>query len=81
MDDIESENNILCVNTPKTFEIDYITLQQMTFLYNAIETGWKVKKEKDSYVFTKKHNGKKEIYKNSFLKSFIKDNLNVKNIE
>lgn len=80
MDDIESENTI-CVDTPKTFEIDYITLQQMTFLYNAIETGWKVKKEKDSYVFTKKHNGRREIYNDSFLKSFIKANLNVKNIQ
>lgn len=78
-----NENNnhdTICINTPKTFEIDYITLQKMTFLYNAIETGWKVKREDNSYVFTKKHNGKKEIYNDSFLKTFIQANMNVKNI-
>jgi hypothetical protein len=75
------EEHSICINTPKTFEIDYITLQKMTFIFNAIESGWEVKRNENTYVFTKKHQGKKEIYNDSFLKSFIKANLNVKNIE
>lgn len=74
------DDNTICINTPKHFEIDYLTLQKMTFLYNAIEMGWKVKRKDNSYVFTKKHKGKREIYNDSFLKSFIKSNMNVKNI-
>ena len=77
---IDNEHTIF-VDTPKSFEIDYITLQKMTFLYNAIESGWEVKRNENTYVFTKKHQGKKEIYNDSFLKSFIKANLDVKNIQ
>jgi hypothetical protein len=54
----------------------------MTFIYNAIETGgWEVKKKNNSYIFTKKHQGKKEVYLDSFLQTFIKANMDVKNIE
>jgi hypothetical protein len=70
----------ICIETPKTYEIDYITLQKMTFLYNAIESGWEVKRKENTYVFTKKHQGKKEIYNDSYLKTFIQANMNVKNI-
>jgi hypothetical protein len=52
----------------------------MTFLYNAIESGWEVKRKENTYVFTKKHQGKKEIYNDSYLKTFIQANMNVKNI-
>jgi hypothetical protein len=75
-------DNTLCINTPKSFEIDYLTLQKMTFIYNAIETGgWEVKKKDNSYVFTKKHQGKKEVYLDTFLQTFIKANMDVKNIQ
>ena len=37
-----------------TNAIDYITLQKMKFLYNALETGWTVAKKEDKYVFNKK---------------------------
>ena len=76
----EKDEQTICIDTPKTFEIDYITLQKMTFLYNAIESGWEVKRKENTYVFTKKHQGKKEIYNDSYLKTFIQANMNVKNI-
>jgi hypothetical protein len=42
---------------------------------NALDNGWKVKKRKDTYIFTKKHEGRKEIFKDGYLESFISENL------
>ena len=33
----------------------------MVFLYNALDNGWSIKKKQNSYIFTKNHEGKKEI--------------------
>ena len=49
-------------------------LYKMIFIYNAIENGWHVKKTNDLYVFTKKHENKKELYLDNYLKKFIKEN-------
>lgn len=45
----------------------------MMFLYSAIEDGWKVKKNADtnSYVFSKKHENKREIFHCDYLEKFI----------
>jgi hypothetical protein len=51
--------------------------QKMIFIINAIEKGWSVKKIDDSYIFTKKHEGKKEIFQNDYLETFIETNLDV----
>jgi hypothetical protein len=50
-------------------------IQKMQFIYNALEKGWNVKKNKDNYIFTKKHEGKKEIVSDNFLSRFMKENL------
>lgn len=51
-------------------------LHKILFIYNAIEDGWSVKKKANNmYIFTKKHENKKEIYLDNYLKKFIKDNL------
>jgi hypothetical protein len=52
------------------------TLQKYSFIMNALENGWKVKKRKGSYIFTKKHEGRKEIFKEGYLESFIAENMN-----
>jgi len=49
----------------------------MSFIYNALESGWTVKKRKDAYVFTKKHEGKKEIYLDTYLRRFIETNIDI----
>jgi hypothetical protein len=49
----------------------------MLFLFNALNDGWSVKKRKESYIFTKNHEGKKEIFQDSYLISFMKDNLDM----
>ena len=47
--------------------------QIMMFLYSAIEDGWKVKKNADTntYVFSKKHENKREIFHCDYLEKFI----------
>jgi hypothetical protein len=51
--------------------------QKMLFLTNAIEKGWTVKKIKDSYVFKKKHENKREILNDEYLEKFIDQNLDI----
>ena len=57
--------------------LDFIKIQKMAFIYNAIESGWSVKKNEDKYIFTKKHEDKKEVYLESYLKKFIENNMNI----
>ena len=56
--------------------IDRIKFQKMIFLYNALEDGWSIKKRNDAYVFTKNHEGKKEVLHESYLLNFMK-NINL----
>lgn len=67
------------VNDPNV-EIDGIKLQKMLILFNAIEDGWSIKKKQDSYVFTKKHEGRREILHDSYLLTFMKTNLDINKI-
>ena len=52
----------------------------MIFLFNALDSGWSIKKKKDSYIFTKNHEGKKEIFDEAYLSIFMKENVNINNI-
>ena len=65
--DLENEN----------IKIDVIKFQKMILLFNSIEQGWSVKKRNESYVFTKNHEGKKEVLEDSYLKKFMKTNLDL----
>lgn len=38
------------------------------------------KKKQNSYIFTKNHEGKKEIFDEGYLAIFMKDNSNINNI-
>jgi hypothetical protein len=55
--------------------IDVITFQKMNFIMNAIESGWTVKKNDDNYIFTKKHEGKREVFMSDYLEKFIDKNM------
>jgi hypothetical protein len=61
--------------------VDMIKLHKMAFIYNALENGWKVKKNKDYYIFSKNHEGKKEVLLDSYLKKFVTSNLDINNLE
>lgn len=75
-----SETNTKANNDNKQIEIDKIKFQKMVFLYNALENGWSIKKRNDSYIFTKNHEGKKEIFEESYLSIFMKDNADINKI-
>jgi len=48
---------------------------KMEFIMNALDAGWSVKKKDDAYIFSKKHEGKREIFQESYLQTFIESNL------
>ena len=56
-------------------QMDSVTFQKMVFIYNAIHSGWTVKRQNETYVFRKKHEGKQEVFLDSYLNTFIKSNL------
>ena len=68
---MESQNQIQL--TKKEF-------QKMIFIVNALDRGWTIKKIEESYVFTKKHEGKKEVFESEYLEKFIETNLDIQNI-
>ena len=58
--------------------------QLLTFLHNALEGGWNIKKQFNasntcnSYVFVKKHNGQYKMYEDDeYLTQFMKNNLSL----
>lgn len=65
------------IENEQSLEIDKIKFQKMIFLFNALDNGWSIKKRKDSYIFTKNHEGKKEIFDESYLSIFMKDNFDI----
>ena len=67
-------------NTDANNTIDNIEWQKMIFIYNALDNGWTIKKLNKSYIFSKKHEGKKEFFDENYLAIFIKDNINKNNI-
>lgn len=69
------------INIESDKKIDCILLQKMILIYNALDKGWTVKKKKNSYIFTKNHEGKKEVYLDSYLKRFMIDNLDISKIK
>ena len=65
------------VNLSNQSEIETVKFQKMCFLFNALESGWSIKKRGESYIFTKNHEGKKEVFDESYLSIFMKDNTNI----
>ena len=57
--------------------IDNVRFQKMLLVYNALEEGWTIKKKKDSFIFSKNHEGKKEVFLESYLVRFMKTNLDL----
>ena len=72
--------NLESLTDLENVKIDAIKFQKMLFLFNAIEQGWSVKKRGESFVFTKSHEGKKEVLEDSYLKKFMKANLDLTKI-
>jgi hypothetical protein len=63
------------IEIPDNYSIHQPIVQKMMFIMNALEKGWSVRKSKDSYIFTKKHENKKEIFQENYLETFIASNF------
>jgi len=61
-------------------KVDNITFQKMLLVYNALNDGWSIKKKDSSYIFSKNHEGKKEVLEESYLLKFMKINFDMKKI-
>ena len=46
-----------------------------TFIFNALQDGWKVQKKNENYIFSKRKGKNKEVYTESFLHEFLKKNF------
>ena len=65
----------LNIDLPSNIKLDKATYQRMIFITNALEKGWTIKKKEDSYIFTKKHENRREIFQENYLESFVKTNI------
>ena len=66
--------NVINLNVNYHDVIDKKTLHKMKFIFKAIEHGWTIEKNNDSYIFRKKHQNK-EVYSDDYLGKFMQQNI------
>ena len=49
-------------------------------MYTIIDPGGSSKKKKNAYIFSKKHEGKEEVFLDNYLKRFMVSNFDIENI-
>jgi len=75
---MEKEKEIkINIEKGDTIQIENIEFQKMLFLFNAVNNGWTVKKDNGAFIFKKNHEGKREVFEESFLHSFVRDNFDI----
>ncbi len=62
------------IDTTPHIQIERPKFLKMLFIVNALENGWTVKKSQDSYIFTKKHENRREVFQENYLENFVKGN-------
>jgi hypothetical protein len=72
------------IPTEQSIQISKKQIKKMIFIQNALDQGWTIKKSDDSYIFTKKHENRREIFQENYLETFLisnfsKDILDTKN--
>jgi hypothetical protein len=65
---------------PSNIQMNKKQFQKMIFITNALDQGWSVKKSQDSYIFTKKHENRREIFQENYLENFILQNVSSSDI-
>jgi hypothetical protein len=63
------------IGLPDHVHISKPAFQKMLFITNALEQGWTVRKSQESYIFTKKHENRQEIFQENYLETFVASNL------
>ena len=74
---METSINIEDYLENNNIKIDHIIFRKMNLIYNALDEGWSIKKKENSYIFTKKHENKKEVLEDTYLLKFLKTNLDI----
>ena len=65
------------ISTTNHVSLQKKDFQKMAFLYNTLDNGWTIKKYKDAYIFTKKHENRKEVFQADYLEKFIETNQSI----
>ena len=60
---------------PDNIKIEKSQLRKLLFITSALEQGWTIKKSNDSYIFTKKHENRREIFQENYLENFLISNF------
>jgi hypothetical protein len=68
------QNEILA-SSSTNIKLDKSQIRKMMFLMNSLEQGWSIKKINNSYIFTKKHENRKEIFQENYLENFLFSNF------
>ena len=63
------------IGLPDQVHISKPAFKKMLFITNALEQGWTVRKSQESYIFTKKHENRQEIFQENYLETFVASNL------
>lgn len=71
-----ADKNTLYIDVDKV-DINEKQLKIMVFIMNALEKGWSIKKKQEQFTFTKKHEGKMEIFEEKYLETFIQSNFDM----
>lgn len=66
------------ITSDNFIKIDKTEFQKIIFINNVINDGWTVKKCDKSYIFTKKHENRREIFQENYLELFIRENRAMK---
>jgi hypothetical protein len=63
------------ISTDQSIQISKKQIKRMIFIQNALDQGWTIKKSDDSYIFTKKHENRREIFQENYLETFLISNF------
>lgn len=72
---------IFTTNLMENIKLENSHFRKLLFIANALERGWSVKKSKDSYIFTKKHENRREIFQENYLEDFLISNFSSNPLE
>jgi|19_taG_2_1085344.scaffolds.fasta_scaffold25327_2 hypothetical protein len=75
---ISTHSNKYITDHNLIINFEHKDIKKMIFIFNALENGWIIKKQKDCYIFKKKHEGKKEIFNDNYLSRFVEESCNFK---
>jgi hypothetical protein len=50
-------------------------INKLSFIYNALEKGWSVRKKGKYYIFSRKHNNELKYFKPSYIYEFFQSNI------